>query len=512
MHSSENTLSVLANSALFPGLDQAQLQAVAKEMQLQTFSKGETLYKEGDEASYLFLITSGSVDVFKKVDSDDTTSEQVKLITLGVGEYVGESMLSNLPIQATIIASQDETAALRLDHSAFSALLKQHPALSESLLKGLTHELRTFRTVLTSTLAKNGTKVVSTQLKPTNKVIQMAVFDFMKHEKVSFEAAVANLQSTLPADTQLQVRYFESKLDVSTARLAAGCQVVSIFVNDTASAEVLTLLSALGVQLLALRCAGFDMVDLKVAKALGIDVARVPAYSPYAVAEFAAALAMSLNRKIVPASLRVRQGNFSLAGLVGFDFYGKTVGVIGTGKIGQCFIKIMLGYGCKVVCYDAYPSKEVATWENVKYVTLDELYAQSKIISLHAPLLPETKHMINAESLAKMQKGVVLINTSRGGLVHTQSLIQALKSGHISGAGLDVYENEKSLFFEDHSLTIMEDDHYVRLMSFPNVIVTGHQAFLTEEALEKIGSVTMENVRQRFVDGKRGKELENAVL
>ncbi|KAJ3018876.1 UNVERIFIED_CONTAM: hypothetical protein HDU68_010934 [Siphonaria sp. JEL0065] len=507
-----NTLSVLANSSLFPGLNESQLKSVASEMQLQTFNKGETLYKEGDKASYLFLITDGSVDVFKKVDAEDAKSEDVKLITLGVGEYVGESMVSNLPINATIIAAQDETSTLRLEHEAFSALLKQHPALMESLLKGLSHQLRTFRTVLTSTLAKNGSKVISSDAKSAAKVINIAVFDFMKHEKISFEAAVANLQATLPADTQVHARYFEPKLDMSTARLAAGCQAVCIFVNDTASAEVLTLLKTMGIQLVALRCAGFDMIDLKAAKALDIDVARVPAYSPYAVAEFAAALAMALNRKIVPASLRVRQGNFSLAGLVGFDFHGKTVGIIGTGKIGQCFIKIMLGYGCKVVCYDAYPSKEVATWENVKYVTLDELYAQSRIISLHAPLLPETKHMINAESLAKMQKGVVLINTSRGGLVDTQSLINALKSGHVSSAGLDVYENEKALFFEDHSLTIMEDDSYVRLMSFPNVIVTGHQAFLTEEALEKIGSVTMENVRQRFVDGKRGKELENAVF
>ncbi|KAI8844019.1 D-isomer specific 2-hydroxyacid dehydrogenase [Chytriomyces cf. hyalinus JEL632] len=340
----------------------------------------------------------------------------------------------------------------------------------------------------------------------------MAVFDFMKHEKQSFEACVDAFSESLDENTSFEVQYFESKLDTKTVRLAAGCQVVCIFVNDTANAEVLTHLAAQGVKLLTLRCAGFDMVDLKAASALGIAVTRVPAYSPYAVAEFAVTLALSLNRKIVPASARVRQGNFSLAGLVGFDLYGKTVGVIGTGKIGQCFIKIMLGFGCKVLCYDAYPSKDVASWENCSYVTLDELLNQSKLISLHAPLLPETKHMINAESLAKMQKGAVLINTSRGGLVDTQALIQALKSGHISGAGLDVYENEKSLFFEDHSLTIMEDDSYVRLMSFPNVIVTGHQAFLTEEALDKIGSTTMENVRQFMVEGRVGKKLENVVL
>ncbi|ORY48968.1 hypothetical protein BCR33DRAFT_15060 [Rhizoclosmatium globosum] len=505
------TLSVLANSSLFPGLTEAQLQSIASEMELSVFNKGEVLYREGDKASYLFLITAGQVEVSKRVDSNDETSESVKLVTLGPGEYVGESILSGLPINATIVSAEDNTSALRLDHATFASLLSEHPALSASLLKGLSHELRTFRNVLTSTLAKHAaaTKKAASS---TKKTIQMSVFDFMRHEKESFEQAVSNFEATLPEDTQLVVQYFEPKLDINTVRLAAGSQVVCIFVNDTATADVLTALSAMGVKLLALRCAGFDMVDLKAAKALNIDIARVPAYSPYAVAEFAATLAMSLNRKIVPASQRVKTGNFSLAGLVGFDFYGKTVGVIGTGKIGQCFIKIMLGFGCKVVMYDAYPSKEVATWENCTYVTLDELYAQSRVISLHAPLFPETMHMINAQSIAKMQRGVILINTSRGGLVNTKDLIDGIKSGHVAAAGLDVYENEKSLFFEDHSLTIMQDEYYARLMTFPNVIVTGHQAFLSEEALEAIGRVTMHNVFQKMVEGKTGKELDNVVL
>ncbi|KAI8855226.1 D-isomer specific 2-hydroxyacid dehydrogenase [Chytridium lagenaria] len=342
----------------------------------------------------------------------------------------------------------------------------------------------------------------------------MAVFDFMKHEKSSFEAAIDKFRKEkLDAEKEaLEIVYLDCKLGPQTVGLAAGCQVVCIFVNDNANAEVLTLLASQGVKLLTLRCAGFDNVDLKAASALDITVTRVPAYSPYAVAEFAATLCMSLNRKIVSASGRVRQGNFSLANLVGFDLYGKTVGVIGTGKIGQCFIKIMQGFGCQVLLYDAYPSKEVAGWENCKYVELDELLAKSKIISLHCPLLPSTKHLINQESIAKMQKGVVLINTSRGGLVNTQHLIQALKSGHVSAAGLDVYENERSLFFEDHSGSVMEDDAFARLLSFSNVIVTGHQAFLTEEALDKIASVTVDNIYGYCVDGLRGKALENVVM
>ncbi|KAI9349502.1 D-isomer specific 2-hydroxyacid dehydrogenase [Zopfochytrium polystomum] len=332
----------------------------------------------------------------------------------------------------------------------------------------------------------------------------MAVYDFMKHEKQSFESAVATFTQTTPEFASgrfaLEIQYFEVKLDPSTVVLSAGCQVVCIFVNDSANAEVLTLLANQGVKLLTLRCAGFDNVDLKVAHALDIAVTRVPAYSPYAVAEHAAALALSLNRKIVPATARVRQGNFALAGLVGFDFFGKTVGVIGTGKIGQCFIKIMLGFGCKVLCYDAYPSKDVASWDGCEYVDLDTLFAKSRLISLHCPLLPETKHLINKESLAKMQKGVVLINTSRGGLIETQSLIAALKSSHVSAAGPG-----------HHSGSIMEDDAFVRLLSFPNVIVTGHQAFLTEEALEKIANVTLENVRQVCVEERERGKLENRV-
>ncbi|KAJ3404098.1 hypothetical protein CcCBS67573_g01904 [Chytriomyces confervae] len=497
--------AVLASTGLFPGLDKDQLAAIAREMQLMTFDKDQVIVAEGEPADHLYILTSGKADVLKRVD---LASESVRLISLGPGEYLGESILDGGLINATIVATVDGTQALRLDAASFKVILDNHSEVAASLLRGLSKELRAFRSVLTRTLSITGKSTPAA----TSNVIRMAVFDFMKHEKQSFEACVDAFSESLDENTSFEVQYFESKLDTKTVRLAAGCQVVCIFVNDTANAEVLTHLAAQGVKLLTLRCAGFDMVDLKAASALGIAVTRVPAYSPYAVAEFAVTLALSLNRKIVPASARVRQGNFSLAGLVGFDLYGKTVGVIGTGKIGQCFIKIMLGFGCKVLCYDAYPSKDVASWENCSYVTLDELLNQSKLISLHAPLLPETKHMINAASLAKMQKGAVLINTSRGGLVDTQALIQALKSGHISGAGLDVYENEKSLFFEDHSLTIMEDDSYVRLMSFPNVIVTGHQAFLTEEALDKIGSTTMENVRQFMVERRVGKSLENVVL
>ncbi|KAI8613174.1 hypothetical protein BC830DRAFT_1133379 [Chytriomyces sp. MP71] len=499
------TASGSALAALFPGLDKTQLSAIAREMTSVRYAANDVIVREGNKATHLHIVTRGRARVMK-----NSGDERVHLITLGPGDYFGESIFDEALLNATVVAAEHDTTTVRLDYTALNNILDSHPEVATALLRGLSKELRVFRSVLSRTLTSS--QAVKDDANASKRMIRMAVFDFMKHEQASFEAAVDAFRASLDQDTVFEVQYFESKLDIKTVRLAAGCQVVCIFVNDTASADVLTNLATQGVKQLALRCAGFDMVDLKAAAALGIAVTRVPAYSPYAVAEFAATLAMSLNRKIVPASGRVKQGNFSLAGLVGFDFHGKTVGVIGTGKIGQCFIKIMQGFGCNILCYDAYPSKEVAVWERCTYVTLDELYAQSKVISLHAPLLPSTHHMINAEGIAKMQKGVVLINTSRGGLVDTQALIDGLKSGHIAGAGLDVYENEKALFFEDHSLNIMVDDAFSRLNSFNNVIITGHQAFLTEEALNKIGSVTMENVKQCLVEGKVGKELENVVM
>ncbi|KAJ3220244.1 hypothetical protein HDU67_003259 [Dinochytrium kinnereticum] len=498
--------------------------------------KDDILCREGEVTGYLYVIAEGSLDVVKSVPSTASSSldeinstspppETVKLISLQPGEYAGEStLIEGTPLTATLVASSTPTRILRLSIASFRKLLDTNPLVSKSLLRGLSAELRSFRTVLARTMAAPSPQTPSKRRdsvggavmiqKPNVRVTRMAVFDYMKHEKTSFESAIEKFRTERldPDKDSLEVVYLECKLGPQTVGLAAGCQVVCIFVNDNASAEVLTLLAGQGVKLVTLRCAGFDNVDLKAATALGITVTRVPAYSPYAVAEFAATLCMSLNRKIVSASGRVRQGNFSLANLVGFDLYGKTVGVIGTGKIGQCFIKIMLGFGCDVLCYDAYPSKEVAGWEKCRYVELDELLAKSKVISLHCPLLPATKHIINQETLSKMQRGVVLINTSRGGLVNTQHLIQSLKSGHVSAAGLDVYENERSLFFEDHSGSVMEDDAFARLLSFQNVIVTGHQAFLTEEALDKIASVTVENLYGFCVGGLRGRELENVVL
>ena len=291
--------------------------------------------------------------------------------------------------------------------------------------------------------------------------------------------------------------YLDAHLTLKTVKLAEGHQAVCAFVNDTLDAQVLRALNDLGVKTVVMRCAGYNNVDVSTAVALGMRVLRVPAYSPYAVAEHALALIMTLNRKTYKAFNRVRDGNFLLDGLVGFDVHGKTVGVIGTGKIGEIFVGIMKGMGCRLLAYDPYPSDAVKAM-GATYVSLDELLGQSDIISLHCPLMPATHHLINHASVAKMKKGVMLINTSRGGLIETQAVINGLKSGQIGALGLDVYEEEGDLFFEDLSCNVIQDDVFSRLLTFPNVLITGHQAFLTQEALHNIAMTTLANLADAF--------------
>lgn len=275
--------------------------------------------------------------------------------------------------------------------------------------------------------------------------------------------------------------------------ISEGTEVVCVFVNDKLTEEVIDIMAAKGVKVIALRCAGFNNVHLETAKKHGISICRVPAYSPEAVAEHAVAMLLTLNRKTHKAYNRVREQNFSLNGLLGFNLHGRTVGVIGTGKIGKAFIKIMLGFGCKVIAYDLYEDKTLKA-ERIQYLPFEEVLAQSDIISLHCPLSPENHYLIDESTIAKMKKGVTLINTSRGGLINTHDVIQALKSGHIAYLGIDVYEQEEKLFFKDLSGSIIENDEIQRLMSFPNVLVTGHQAFFTEEALSQIASITLDSV------------------
>ena len=290
-----------------------------------------------------------------------------------------------------------------------------------------------------------------------------------------------------------ELLFLEARLDATTVAAADGARAVCVFVNDRLDAEVLQALHAGGVRLVALRCAGFNHVDLAAAADLGLAVGRVPEYSPHAVAEHTAALVLTLNRKIHRAYNRVREGNFALEGLLGFDLHGRTVGLVGTGRIGACFARIMAGFGCRVLATAPEVNPE-CTALGVAYVDLAELLARSDIVSLHCPLTPQTRHLIDAAALARMRRGAMLINTSRGAVVDTRAVIAALKSGQLGSLGLDVYEEEADLFFRDLSDEVLHDDLFARLLTFPNVVITGHQAFFTTDALTAIAQTTVANL------------------
>jgi D-lactate dehydrogenase len=314
--------------------------------------------------------------------------------------------------------------------------------------------------------------------------VKIAVFSTKPYDRQALDAA--NQQD------RHELVYFEPRLTPETVPLARGFAAVCPFVNDQLTADVVEELAEGGVQLLTLRSAGYNHVDLAAAARHGVRVARVPAYSPYAVAEHAAGLILTLNRKLHRAYVRVREGNFALDGLLGFDLNGKTVGVVGTGRIGTVFCRIMTGFGCRVLAYDPYPNPDVEAM-GASYVALEELLGASDIVALHLPLTPDTHHLIDARALEGMKRGVMLINTSRGGLVDTRAVIHALKRGHIGALGLDVYEEEADLFFEDLSGTVIQDDVFARLLTFSNVLITGHQGFFTREAMENIARTTLEN-------------------
>lgn len=330
--------------------------------------------------------------------------------------------------------------------------------------------------------------------------MRVAMFSVKPYDKTSFEAANQGFHQELA--------FFDIRLTIETASLAKGFPVICPFVNDQLSEPVLKILAEGGTRLLALRSAGFNHVDLKAAEQNGLTVVRVPAYSPDAVAEHAVGLMLDLNRQIHRAYNRVREGNFSLDGLMGFDMRGKTVGIIGTGKIGTVVAEILKGFGCRLLAYDHHSHEECRAL-GVQYTTLEDLYRESDIITLHCPLTPETHHLIDSKAIAQMKPCVMLINTSRGAVVDTCAVIAGLKSGKIGYLGLDVYEEESNLFFEDLSNHVIQDDLFARLMTFPNVIITGHQAFFTKEALFQIACTTLQNIQDFETDAMKP---ENCVL
>jgi D-lactate dehydrogenase len=330
------------------------------------------------------------------------------------------------------------------------------------------------------------------------KIMKVAVFSTKSYDRAFLEAANAGRAHELV--------FFEPRLNLETSVLAAGFPAACIFVSDLLDAKTLKAISQQGIKLLALRSAGFNHVDLAAAADLDLTLLRVPAYSPYAVAEHAVAMILSLNRRIHRAYNRVREGNFALDGLLGFDLHGKTVGIVGTGKIGAITAKILQGFGCRLLGYDVFPSPDCKAM-GMKYVSLPELFGTSDIVSLHCPMTAETYHLINAEAIDEMKPGIMLINTSRGQLIDTKAVTDGLKSGKIGYLGLDVYERETDLFFENLSNEVIQDDVFQRLLAFPNVLITGHQAFFTEEALQNIAETTIANI----TEFERGGPCQNQI-
>jgi len=480
-------LELLKKVKSFSVLDEETLKLVVDKLELNIFRAGEDLCVAGEPSDRMFIIESGEVSVLQKGEDDIA----VEIAVLSAGEIAGEMGLFGKIIRSVSLRARSETRAWVLNYAAFQELLKQSGALARGLLLSLSDHLCRETSVVAKLLARD-----------MDQRFKVAFFDSKPYMKKVFEEQNRYNYS---------IHYFEPHLTKDTVSLAAGFKVICVFVNDNLDKAVINELNALGVELIALRCAGYNNVDLAACEEYGISVVRVPAYSPYAVAEHAVALMMTLNRRIHRAHNRIREGNFSLSGLVGFDLHGKSVGIIGAGRIGKCVLKILHGFGCKLLVYDTYRDNHLVESLGVHYVELDKLLAESDIVTLHAPLTPESYHLINAAAINKMKPGVMLINTSRGALIDTKALVDGLKSGKIGYAGLDVYEEEGDYFFEDFSDRVLTDDMLARLTTFNNVIITSHQAFLTQEALTNIALTTLENIRA-YELGKNRHELPNRVV
>jgi len=477
--------SCLKSVDMFVGLESKTLDALAEVMVRRDLRAGEIFFHEGDPSEAVFLVADGELEVIKRADNGD----EILLRVMGAGEVGGLTSMAMVRARSATLRARSDALLWTLPSATFRGFLMEYADLSRELLAFLSDKVRR-KTGQLATLMSHAQK----DPRP-----HVAVFDAKPYDRRHLEAA----------GPELAWQFLEAHLGLDTARLAAGYEVVCVFVNDDLNEAVIEQLAAGGVKLIALRCAGFNNVDLAAAKRCGLTVVRVPAYSPHAVAEHAMGLILTLNRKLHRAHQRVREGNFSLAGLEGVDLYGRTASVIGMGKIGRCLAEILRGFSMTVLAYDLYPDEAFANRTGVRYVPLDEAIESAEIISLHTPLMPETHYLINAERIGNMKPGVMLINTSRGALVDTAALIAGLKSGHIGAAGLDVYEEESGYFFENRSDVVISDDLLARLLTFPNVLITSHQAFLTQEALDNIAETTVENIRG-FLGEDR--EIRNEVL
>jgi D-lactate dehydrogenase len=479
---------IFATAKPFSDFSPRARELLSQAAERRSFEAGQTVFAEGDPAEWAFVVESGLLQASKR----SRDGVEVGLRELRSGDAGGLTAVAYEARRSASMRALERSVLVILPKAQLARLAREMPEISSALLGFLGNKVRSKTSELATLLARTG----------RDPREQIAFFDAKPYDEAAFV-------KRLPQG--LRIRFHEARLGPSTVALADGFPVVCAFVNDDLSAPVLEQLKAGGVQLIAMRCAGYNNVDLEAAEKLGLTVVRVPAYSPHAIAEHAAALILTLNRKTHRAFNRVREGNFRLGGLVGFDLYGRTAGIVGLGKIGRCLAEALRGFGMKVLAYDAHVDEELAKRIGVTYVGLDQLLRESDIVSLHAPLTPETRHLIDAKRIATMKRGVMLINTSRGALVDTAALIDALKSGHIGAAGLDVYEEESEYFFEDRSNGPISDDLLARLTTFNNVLVTSHQAFLTEDALDNIAQTTLQNIED-YRRGQRGRELANVLL
>jgi D-lactate dehydrogenase len=435
----------------------------------------------------MFVVVDGTLEVRK------TAAEgvDITLRKMGRGEAGGLTSMAVPKQRSASLKADDPVNLLTVPRQTFLELLAAHPDLARAVIALLASKVRGKTSQLADYMARSN----------ADSRFAVAVFDAKPYDRQYLDAA---------ASDDVAMHYFEAQLRGETATLAHGFPAVCVFVNDNLDADCIAELAEGGVRLIALRCAGFNNVDLTAAARHGMSVARVPGYSPHAVAEHTLALVLTLNRKTHRAYQRVREGNFSLNGLVGFDLYGRKAGVVGTGKIGRCVAELLRGFGMETLAYDPHPDTDFAYRVGVRYVVLNELLTESDVITLTAPLTEETYHMIDKAAIDRMKRGVMLINTGRGALIDAAALIDGLKRGHVGAAGLDVYEEESEYFFQDRSEEPITDDVLARLLTFPNVLVTSHQAFLTRDALQNIADTTVENIRE-FRTGREAEALTNAV-
>jgi D-lactate dehydrogenase len=480
-------LDLLKRIRLFSGLDDAALETLAGLIERMTFEPGELLCSEGEVGDRMFLIESGDVAVLKRVDDGDP----IEVTVLHRGDIAGDIGLFGDRTRSATLKACSPCEAWVLSYDAFERLIETEGSVAKGLLSYMSKHL-----------VRETAAAATLRAKEEGRGLRVAFFH---------ASPFRNRLYTELDDHDFVLRFFSPRLTLDTVPLATGFRVIVVSANDCLDESVVEALHDLGVEMIALRCAGYNNVDLEACKRLGISVARVPAYSPYAVAEHAVALMMALNRRTHRAHARVRDGNFSLSGLVGFDMHGKTAGVVGTGKIGLCLLDILKGFGCELLAHSRTEKQELVDRLGLRYVPRDTLFAESDIVSLHCALTPETYHMIDANAIAKMKDGVMLINTARGGLIDTPALLDGLKSRKIGYAGLDVYEEEAEYFYRDLSDSVIEDDTLARLTTFSNVMVTGHQGSLTTTAQRNIAETTLQNIRE-FELGRRGAQLSNAVL